>query len=88
MFTITTTYTSNAQGAGRVVAKGHGKQRTVPTVPEYSPDQNHAAACGALLNVLTDERQQSMLRHPSAKQRVRVTRESDAGGKRRWAVNV
>lgn len=88
MLTITTTYTSNAKGAGRVVAKGHGRQRTVPTDPAYSPDQNHAAAAGALLNVLTDDRQQAMLRHPSGGQRVRVAKESDGGGYRKWAVNV
>lgn len=87
-FVISTTYTSNAKGAGRVVAKGHGKQRTVPIDPAYSPDQNHAAACGALLNVLTDARQQAKVKHPSGAQRVRVEHTSDAGGKRRFTISV
>lgn len=88
MFSITTTYTSNAQGAGRVVAKGHGKQKTVPTNPAYSPDQNHAAACGALLNLLTTPLQQAKVKHPSGGQRVRVDSLSDAGGKRRFTIDV
>lgn len=88
MLTITTTYTSNAKGAGRVVAKGHGKQRTVPTDMAYSPDQNHAAAAGALLNILTTPQQQAKVLHPSGGQRVRVQSMSDAGGKRKFSIDV
>lgn len=88
MFTITTNQTSRSNGSGIVVAKGHGKQRTVSVNHAFSSDQNHAAAVGALLNVLCDDRQQAMLRHPSGGQRVRVKSTSDAGGKRRWTINV
>lgn len=87
-FTINTKFDTRANGSGIVVAKANGKQRTVSIDPAYSPDQNHAAAAGALLNVLTDDRQQAMLRHPSGGQRVRVFHTSDAGGKRRFEVNV
>jgi len=85
---INTVFGTRANGSGTVTAKGQGKQRTVSIDPAYSPDQNHAAACGALLNVLCDDRQQSMLRHPTAKQRVRVEHTSDAGGKRRFTISV
>lgn len=71
MFTITTRHTSNASGRAQVVAKGHGKQRTVSVDFSKSDDFNDGAAVGALLNVLTDERQQAKLRHPSGGQRVR-----------------
>lgn len=70
MFTITTTYTSNAAGTGVIVAKGAGKQRTIKYDHSRSPAINHFAACGTLLNVLTDDRQQAMLRHPSGGQRI------------------
>lgn len=88
MLNITTTYSANASGATIIVAKGHGKQRTVRSNPAMSADENHGAAAGALLNVLTDERQQAMLRHPSGKQRVTVESLSEYGGKRRWTINV
>jgi len=88
MFTITTTVTSNNSGRAQVVAKGHGKQRTISLDHSKSDEQNRAAACGALLNVLCDKRQQSMLRHPSGGQRVRVESISDGGGKHRWVINV
>ena len=84
MFTITTT-----QHDGKVTAKGAGRQRTVPV--DHSKrmgEAQHAVAVGALLNVLTDERQQAMLRHPSGGQRVKVESLSDAGGKYRWTINV
>lgn len=84
MFTVTT-----KQNEGKIVAKCNGKQRTVSV--DHSKRQGevqHAVAVGALLNVLTDDRQQSMLRHPSAKQRVRVESLSDAGGSYRFTVNV
>jgi hypothetical protein len=85
---VTATQGSNASGAGVILAKGHGKQKTTRVDPALSVDANFGAAVGALLNVLTDDRQQSMLRHPSAKSRIRVESLSDAGGKQRWTVNV
>ena len=88
MFTITTTQTSNASGAGTIVAKGHGKQRTVRLDHSKSDDYNRGAALGALLDVLTDDRQKAMLRHPSARQRVRVESLTDGGGKHRWTIDV
>lgn len=88
MFSITTTQASTANGSPRVIAKGHGKQRTIASDPAKSVEQNHAAAVGTLLNVMTDDRQQAMLRHPSARKRVRVESVSDAGGKYRWTINA
>lgn len=88
MFTITTTQGSNANGTGTVTAKGNGKQRTVKVDPSRTVEANHAAAVGALLNVLTDDRQQAMLRHPSGGQRVSRECVSDAGGKWKWAISV
>jgi hypothetical protein len=81
MFTITTTQTTT----GSYMAKGHGKQRTVKPVGD-SADARHGAAVGALLAVLTDDRQKAMLLHPSGKQRVRVKVEDE--GRARWTVNV
>lgn len=88
MLSIITTQTSNASGAGVIVAKGHGRQKTTRVDHAKSDEQNRAAACGALVNVLTDDRQQAMLRHPSGGQRVRVDYLSDGGGKHRWTINV
>ena len=88
MFTITTTHTSNASGTGVIVAKGHGKQRTVKVNHAMSDEWNRGAAAGALLNVLLDNREQTMLRHPSGKQRVKVESVSDNGGKYRWTIDV
>lgn len=88
MFTIITTVTSNASGAGVIVAKGHGKQRTTRINHAMSDDWNRGAAAGALLNVLLDERQQTMVRHPSGHQRVTVESLSDGGGRHRFTVNV
>jgi hypothetical protein len=88
MFTVTTVQSSTATGAGKVTAKANGKQRSVRVDPSRSVEANHAAAVGALLNVLTDPRQQAMLRHPSGGQRVRHEFVSDFGGKMRWSVNV
>ena len=88
MFTITTTQTSTANGAGRIVAKGHGKQRTVPVNLGMSDEWNRGAAVGALLNILADARQQAMVRHPSGAQRVKVESLSDAGGKYRFAIDI
>lgn len=87
-FTIITTHTSNASGRAQVVAKGHGKQRTVSLDHSKSDDFNRGSALGALLNVLTNDEQKAKLRHPSAKQRVRVFSLTDGGGKHRWEVNV
>lgn len=88
MFTIITTHTSNANGRSQIVAKGHGKQRTVPYDYAKNDDANRGAAVGTLLNVLTSPEQQAKLRHPSAKQRVRVESVSDGGGKYRWTIDV
>lgn len=88
MFTITTTVTSNANGRAQVVAKGHGKQRTISLDHALSDEQNRAHACAALLDVLTTKRQQAKLRHPSAKQRIRVKSLTDGGGKHRWTIDV
>lgn len=88
MFTFTTTVTSNASGATVIVAKGHGKQRTTKVNPAMSAEWNRGAAAGALLNVLLDDRQQAMLRHPSGGQRVSVEPTTDAGGRHRWNINV
>jgi hypothetical protein len=91
MLTITTAMTSNNSGRSGIIAKGHGRQRTVPIDPAKSPDQNNGAAVGALLDVLCDDRQKDMLRHPSGGQRVRVeyTNAPDAFAvTRRWSINV
>lgn len=86
MFTIRTKHTSNASGRGQVIAKGHGRQRTVSWDHSRSSDANHALATGALLNVLADERQQAILRHPSGGQRVQWEHNDD--GSIKWTVNV
>lgn len=49
---ITTTYGANGKGAGRIVAKGAGKQKTVPYNHDRSPGQNHGDAAGELLKTL------------------------------------
>lgn len=79
---------SNASGAGILVAKGHGRQKTTRLDHAKSDDANFGAAAGALVNLLTDERQQSMLRHPSGGQRVQEHHLSDFGGGRRYIINV
>ena len=48
MFTITTRYTVTEKGAGRIVAKGNGKQATVVYDHEHSADWNHGEAAGTL----------------------------------------
>ena len=88
MFTITTVQSSTPSGAGKVTAKANGKQRSVRVDHSRTPEVNAAAAVGALLAVLTDDRQKAMLRHPSGGQRVRHEFVSDFGGKMRWSVNV
>lgn len=87
-FVITTTVTSNASGKAQVVAKGHGKQRTVSLDHSKSDAWNRGAALGSLLDVLTDKRQQAMLRHPSARQRVRELALTEGGGKHRFTVSL
>lgn len=88
MITLTTTVTANASGRAQVVAKGHGKQRTISLDHALSDEANRAHAAGALLDVLTTPRQQAMLRHPSGGQRVRVKSISDGGGRHRWTIDV
>jgi len=47
---ITTTYKTNATGAGQIVAKGGGKQRTAPYDHSRSVRQNHRHAMILLVN--------------------------------------
>lgn len=91
MLIITTRYNSNpATGKGSITAKGYGKQRTVPIDHSLTSDAKHASAVGALVNVLTDSRQQAMLKHPSGGQRLsrEFDRDSSGGTIVRWFVNV
>lgn len=88
MFTITVTRTSNANGRAQVVAKGHGKQRTISLDYAKSADANFGAAVGTLLNVLATPEQQAKARHPSGARRVRVESLSESGGKQRYTVDV
>lgn len=84
---LTTTYSTKPNGAGKITAKGQGKQRSVNYDPALSVDANHGGAAGALLTVLLDERQQAMLRHPSGGKRVTVDIDPDMA-RRRWTVSV
>lgn len=70
---------------GSYTAKANGKQRSVKPTGN-SADARHGAAVGALLNVLCDDRQQAMLRHPSGGQRVRVVAVDE--GHSRWTIDV
>jgi hypothetical protein len=54
-FTITTKYTSTANGQGRIVAKGRGRQRTIPYDHGSSAPRNHGTAAGVLARVLIAE---------------------------------
>jgi hypothetical protein len=85
MFTITTAHTSNASGRSQVVAKGHGKQRTVSVDFSKSDDYNDGAAVGALLAVLASPEQQAKVRHPSGAQRVRYDYK---GTSKVWSIDV
>lgn len=85
MFSITTRHTSNASGRAQVIAKGHGKQRTVSVDFSKSNDYNDGAAVGALLNVLASTEQQAKLRHPSGGQRVRFDYK---GTDKVWTIDV
>ena len=49
---IRTSYSTNDKGAGRIVAKGAGKQCTMPYDPSMSSDANHGQAAGILALVL------------------------------------
>jgi hypothetical protein len=49
---IRTQYTTTSTGAGRVVAKGGGKQRTITYDHGQSPRRNHGNAAGELALVL------------------------------------
>jgi hypothetical protein len=88
MFIIDVTQKANASGAGILVAKGHGKQKTTRLDHALSDDANRGAAVGALLNLLTTPEQQAKVRHPSGGQRVRVESLSDGGGKHRFTIDV
>lgn len=52
MLTIRTQYTTTERGAGRILAKGGGKQRTLPYDHSVSPARNHGLAAGELALVL------------------------------------
>ena len=52
MLTITTTYRTDARGAGKVTAKGGGRQRTLAYDQAASADRNHGSAAGELAKVL------------------------------------
>lgn len=87
--TTKTVTVTTKQNEGKIVAKAQGKQRTVGVDHSKSQGQaQHALAVSALLNVLCDPREQAMLRHPSAKQRVRVESLSDAGGSYRFTITL
>lgn len=88
MFSITATKSSTGTGAGTVIAKGHGKQRTTRWDHSLSTEANFGAAVGTLLNVLTDPLQQAKVKHPSGRQRIKVESLSDAGGKCRYSIDV
>lgn len=49
---VTTTYKSNAAGAGQIVAKGGGKQRTVNYDHARNVRDNHRHAMIVLVNAL------------------------------------
>lgn len=84
---ITTKYTTNPNsGAGKIVAKAAGKQRTVQYDPAKSRETNHAAAAGALAKVLMTDEQRAKVLHPSGAQRVR--NKETAPGTRVWTFTV
>ena len=85
---VRTSFISNNAGRGQVVAKAQGKQRTVTRNPALSNEANAAAAVGALLAVLLDDKQKAKILHPSGGQRIRVLPTSDFGGKHLWSIDV
>lgn len=80
MFNVKTAYKANKNGTGVIVAKVGGKQRTVKYDHGMSIQANHAAAAGAVLNVVLDDVQQAKVRHPSGAQRVTVATFNDGTG--------
>ena len=86
LFTIRTAYT-NVNGTPKVVAKGHGKQRTMPWDLSKSTDWNHGAAAGILANVLLSPEQRAKVRHPSGLQRL-AHDSNDAGTKHGFSIDV
>ena len=52
MPTLTTTYRTDARGAGKVTAKGAGRQRTVAYDQAVSAERNHGNAAGELAKAL------------------------------------
>jgi hypothetical protein len=50
--TITTKYTTTSTGAGRILAKGNGKQKTLPYDHAFSDKRNHGLAAGELAKAL------------------------------------
>jgi len=78
---ITTEYKTNANGAGRIVAKGAGKQHTMAYEQDQSPNVNHGAAAGILARKVI----------PSAvhaKVAETVTHEDLGNGKRRFSFDL
>jgi hypothetical protein len=59
---ITTTYGANKDGAGRIVAKGAGKQKTVPYNHERTPGENHGDAAGELIKTLVSPERRGFLK--------------------------
>lgn len=88
MISIITTVTSNASGKGQVVAKGHGKQRTIALDHSKSDVWNRATAMATLFGVIATPEQRAKVLHPSGGQRVRMEWLTDGGGKHRWTLNV
>jgi hypothetical protein len=52
---IVTEYKTTANGQGRIVAKAHGKQRTIPFDHGSSRERNHGIAAGTLALALGRE---------------------------------
>lgn len=88
MFTFTTTQGSTPTGAGKVTARGMGKQKSVRTDLSKSVSDNHASAVYALMFPMLTDEQVAKMRHPSAAGRITCEVISQAGGKMRWTVNV
>lgn len=89
MFTITTTASADKVTAVATV-DGKRRQKTVSgsEVTMAGMDRRHGLAAGALLAVLTDDRQKAMLRHPSGGQRVRNDLAPHNPTKVKWTVSV
>lgn len=90
MFTIRTENVTNLSGVEQVKASGHGRTRTIRAAKTKSAEQNHGAAVGTLLNLMTDDRQQAMVKHPSGGQRVTSSHNEVAPGVfvTDWYINV